>query len=70
MSQKSTVISSRKIAFLLVMPTECDCRLVTFSCFQESATEYSATGGRTEDEQDGDLTDEVILQNFTVGMVE
>jgi hypothetical protein len=52
------------------MITVCDCRLVTFSCFQESTAEFSATGGRTEDDQDGDLTDEVYIgtteKNFTV----
>lgn len=68
--QKSTVLSSMKSAFLHVMLTECGCRLVTFFYFQESTAEFSAAGERTENDQDGSLTDEVYtkttVKNFTV----
>jgi hypothetical protein len=47
-----------------------DCRLVTFSYLQESTAEFSAAGGKTEDDQDGDLIDEVCIEttekNFIV----
>jgi hypothetical protein len=59
-----------KSAFLHVMLTECGCRLVTFFYFQESTAEFSAAGERTENDQDGSLTDEVYtkttVKNFTV----